>query len=213
MSGVREAPELGSRGNARPPSVYLALPLEHGLASGLCLRASQLLLRTGGQGGFRILPAIGLHLTLAFYGALSQAEIERLKLSLDASFGRNPALLRPLELELGPAGSFPATGAARVLWLGARDPEPSALSRLARTAREAAAGAGISHAEAEREFTPHITLARRARGGGHGPQAFLQHNWRGVWKPHRVSLLEARTGSDGCRRSGERWSRPFVAET
>lgn len=205
-------PESVSRANARPSSVYLALPVEPELASRLFQQASRLLLGSGGQGRFRIAPAVGLHLTLAFYGALSPAEIERLIRSLDACFGCKPELLRPLELKLGPAGSFPDAGAARVLWLGAMALDCSALPSLARAAWEAAAGAGIFSAESEREFTPHITLARLTRGGGPGPRSFLDHHWDGVWKPHRVSLLEARTGLDGRRLSVELWSRPFEPE-
>jgi 2'-5' RNA ligase len=111
----------------------------------------------------------GWHVTLAFYGEADIAE--RISFLGTALAGRPP-----VEVRLGPAGTFPG-----VLWLEALG---DGLAELAH-----AAGA-----EADRPYRPHLTLARFPRESGPGDWPARLAGFAGrAWPAGRVVLM----ASDG----------------
>jgi 2'-5' RNA ligase len=101
----------------------------------------------------------GLHVTLKFVGEVNDAKVEEIKNAL----GKIRAA--PLAVTFESAGFFPTPKSPRVFWIGIHaDP---ALAQLAGTVDDATHSVGI--AKEERAFSPHLTLARAAQGGG-GPQ-------------------------------------------
>jgi 2'-5' RNA ligase len=111
----------------------------------------------------------GWHVTLAFYGEADVAE--RISFLGTALAGRPP-----VEVRLGPAGTFPG-----VLWLEA----------LGDGLAELAYAAG---AEADRPYRPHLTLARFPRESGPGDWPARLAGFAGrAWPAGRVVLM----ASDG----------------
>jgi 2'-5' RNA ligase len=94
-----------------------------------------------------------LHVTLKFLGEIETARVEALSSAARAA----AAALAPFELSVEGAGTFPASGAARVLWLGIRD-ETGQLARLQRQLEDECEAAGFRRES--RAFKPHLTLAR-----------------------------------------------------
>lgn len=101
----------------------------------------------------------GMHLTLKFFGDLSQDDVARISEIVE----RNARDTAPMTLDVGLPGGFPSLKKPRVLWLGIGGD----VQRLA-----------VLHAEIERDlegcgfpaekrpFKPHLTLGRaRSRGG------------------------------------------------
>jgi RNA 2',3'-cyclic 3'-phosphodiesterase len=100
----------------------------------------------------RPIPPQNWHLTLRFLGDTSAAERLAVEARLDAS-----RLPPPFRFQLGGWGAFPRPGAARVLWIGVRDPA-SGLATLNRQTEEAATSAGFE--PDPRAYSPHLTIAR-----------------------------------------------------
>jgi len=93
-----------------------------------------------------------IHLTLQFFGAATEeelAEIGRIMLSI----GR---LFTPFEVLVQGIGAFPSAARPRVIWLGLEN--HSTLQELHCSLRRELNGIGL--AEADRPFTPHLTLGR-----------------------------------------------------
>lgn len=104
-----------------------------------------------------------LHITIKFLG-----EIESHRLTALTKAARLAAQrVQPFSLELENTGTFPAHGAARVLWIGATDPSGN-MDKLKLSLEEECAAEGF--APEEREFHAHLTIARqRAPTGAHTP--------------------------------------------
>jgi 2'-5' RNA ligase len=93
------------------------------------------------------------HLTLAFLGEVEAARRAELEAALADAFGAQA----PLEMGLEGGGGFPPGRPARVVWVGLfAAPELAGVQRV--VARAAAAAAGV--AVEERDYHPHVTLAR-----------------------------------------------------
>lgn len=127
------------------------------------------------------------HLTLAFLGDVNEAEARLAMDALDAAC----AGVGPVRLAATGLGTF---GRARdaTLWLGIeKDPQ---LMPLAARVREELAARSLSYDE--KDFLPHVTLARRARlpRGGLGELAFPLPD-EGV----RVTLFRSILEPDGAR--------------
>lgn len=106
----------------------------------------------------RHVPPSQWHLTLAFYGSVSEDKVATLQAGLERAASRS----RPLRLRLSGAGTFPRQAAkARVVWLGI-DGEVDELRRLAD--RCAGAGRRARIAMEARAFRAHLTLARARQG-------------------------------------------------
>lgn len=105
----------------------------------------------------RWVPPEQWHLTLAFYGEVDDAKVDKLQEGLARAAERT----QPFGVRLAGAGTFPRQAArARVLWMGL-DGEVDAMRRLAD--RCAGAGRRARIAVEDRKFRPHLTLARARR--------------------------------------------------
>jgi len=107
-----------------------------------------------GDGRLRYVPSGQWHVTLAFYGEVTDSVVPELEARLARAATRTPEL----RLHLEGGGCFPpGARRARVLWCGVAGDVP-ALARLAERAVAAGRRCGIDIGD--RPFRPHITLAR-----------------------------------------------------
>lgn len=93
----------------------------------------------------------GIHLTLKFLGEISDPQVAQVREAL--------AAIPPFEkfpVELKGNGFFPNARRPRVFWVGLQ--APAALGELAHRVEDALANLGF--AREQRDFTPHLTLAR-----------------------------------------------------
>ena len=110
-----------------------------------------------------------LHLTLQFLGETPEDAVLAIKHSLNTVAQGN----RPFALSFGgELGCFGLADQPRVIWLGMKD-DVSALLELQKNIVQAMCELGF--AKEERNYSPHITLARDAKFKN--PQVFTQ-NWR-----------------------------------
>jgi 2'-5' RNA ligase len=97
-----------------------------------------------------------LHLTLAFLGETpSDTDLEGIKGSMDAAAGA----FREIGITTGELGAFPSFERLRVLWLGIKN----GAAGLKALASGLSGGLSERGFRSEREFTPHITLARAGK--------------------------------------------------
>jgi 2'-5' RNA ligase len=94
------------------------------------------------------------HVTLAFFGEVPEARVPALTAALAAALDRVQVHLR-----LAGAGTFPARGDPRVLWVGV-DGDVEELAALAAAAADAARSVGIE--VDRRAYRPHVTVGRWA---------------------------------------------------
>lgn len=134
-------------GEARPHRVFFALWPDAAAASRLSVLAQQL----AGAGGRAMQPAT-LHMTLAFVGAVTSAQIEALRELAATVHGET------FELSLDRLGFFPRGGIA---WAGCRQ-MPSRQRRLSEQLCDALRGAGFA-IDPRAGQVPHVTLARRVQ--------------------------------------------------
>lgn len=105
----------------------------------------------------RWVPPEQWHLTLVFCGEVDPAVLPELTERLARAAARAPSM----PLRLAAAGTFPKQAArARVVWVGVEG-DTSSLSRLAERCAAAARRTGI--AVEDRQFRPHLSLARARR--------------------------------------------------
>jgi RNA 2',3'-cyclic 3'-phosphodiesterase len=135
--------------------LFVALPLPGEVAAEIAelverVRADGV---PGGGRDVRWVRLDGLHLTLRFIGPTLEDRVEAATTAVRAA----AAASRPFEASIGGAGTFPAAGRPRALWLGVRTGE-AALADLARTVDTELTAAGW--ALDARGFRAHLTLAR-----------------------------------------------------
>jgi 2'-5' RNA ligase len=97
-------------------------------------------------------PADRLHLTLRFIGEVDDMAAAAVGQALTPSVE-----VAPFDLTLCGAGTFPSRGAPRVVWVGVTDGREGLLA-LERAVTARLVPLGIP--EEEREYRPHLTLAR-----------------------------------------------------
>jgi 2'-5' RNA ligase len=117
--------------------------------------ASARMQRAASERGYKIswVPPANLHVTVKFLGWTRPEAVPALRdVIRDGLTGRSS-----FEVEAAGTGAFPSTAAARVLWIGLRDPS-GGLAQLARDVDGWTAGLGF--ASEERDFHPHVTLGR-----------------------------------------------------
>jgi 2'-5' RNA ligase len=99
-----------------------------------------------------------LHLTLHFFGELRDDQVDAVKRTLGAPFET-----QAFRLVLAGAGTFPPSGAARVVWLGVRDhgsdSSGDALQTIYRGVQARLETLGLQEQSA-RAFAPHLTIGR-----------------------------------------------------
>ena len=106
----------------------------------------------------RWVPTHQWHVTLVFCGEVAESAVPELSERLARAASRTPQL----SLRFDSAGTFPAQARrARALWAGL-DGDVVTLTRLAERCSAAARRTGIT--VEERNFRPHLTLARARRG-------------------------------------------------
>jgi RNA 2',3'-cyclic 3'-phosphodiesterase len=100
---------------------------------------------------FRWTPVKNLHVTTKFIGEFPEARLDELKRALGAI-----AVPEPFDISVRGLGWFPNPHHPRVFWAGVDGGEP--LRALAAATEQATAQLGV--ASEDREFRPHLTLAR-----------------------------------------------------
>lgn len=108
---------------------------------------------TAEVGAVRWAPAESPHITLHFFGALSDAAAVRALDALRSALADQ----MPITLSLRGLGGFPSDRRPRVLWWGV-DGDLDALEALARACAVALGGAGF--AVEDRRWRPHCTVGR-----------------------------------------------------
>ncbi len=93
----------------------------------------------------------GIHLTLKFLGQISDARVTQVNEALS-----NAGAFEPFSIEVAGFGFFPNARRPRVFWAGVA--APPALAELG--ARVEVEMEKIGFAREERDFSPHLTLAR-----------------------------------------------------
>ena len=127
--------------------------------------------RSGGRGT----PADNLHVTLAFLGPLTDADLATVVTV-------PPIPSRGFTIVLDKLGYW---SRSRVLWLGASQ-APAELVRLERNLRDALVAVGFRRER--RPYSPHVTLARKARS------VEMEINPT-VWPVSGFALVESRPGA------------------
>ena len=94
-----------------------------------------------------------MHLTLRFFGALTDEQVEAATQCM-----KDLSLLKTaFKARLGTVGAFPSPSRARVIWVGV-DEGKERLVDIATTLEEAFVKAGLG--QADKPFSPHLTVGR-----------------------------------------------------
>jgi RNA 2',3'-cyclic 3'-phosphodiesterase len=102
-----------------------------------------------------------LHLTLKFLGEVSDKKLSAVEDALaDSTEGKTS-----FKMLIAGTGCFPPRGSVRIIWAGVKDQE-SGVEKCFRAIEEEFAKIGFS--PEERDFSPHITLARVKSDSSHG---------------------------------------------
>ncbi len=135
--------------------VFAALPLPRAVSDGLAVALEPV---RAAHRDIRWVNPDGFHVTLHFFGDVSDAQLADLKTALTDSRLKVPAFAA----RLGALGQFPPRGTPRVVWVA-----------LSRGGEEAASLWTVVEQVIEplgwrrdpRGFTPHVTVGRAGRGG------------------------------------------------
>ena len=95
----------------------------------------------------------GLHLTLKFLGSVEEARLDGIRAALKTAAAQS----RSFDFRCAGLGAFPDMRKPQVLWAGILGDQGN-LVRLARRTDESLAALGFP--QAERPFSPHLTLGR-----------------------------------------------------
>lgn len=140
----------------------------------------------------------GVHLTLHFLGGVSSDRVP----AIAAALARAAARHQPFAIEAAAAGIFGRASSPRVLWLGVGG-DREALAALQRDV--AAALAAIGFPSEDREFRPHLTLARARDAGGDARLARAAGRLAafdaGRTQVTQVELVQSHLGPRGARYS------------
>jgi 2'-5' RNA ligase len=135
----------------------------------------------------------GLHLTLRFFGEVSEEAFEALALVLSSALAGIPCF----RLDVRGCGVFPDRRRPRILWVGVEKPPP-ALLELQSRAEAAARARGF--APEVRRIEPHLTIAR-FRGPENDLDSVLsqvQERSFGVTSVAEAVLYESRLSPKGA---------------
>ena len=105
------------------------------------------------QGDIRWVRPEGIHLTLKFFGYVSETDITNISVVVK----NNIVNVKPFILNIRRVGVFPSVNRARVLWLG-MDGDVDVLIRLQKSIDTELQRYGFE--TENRAFSPHLTLAR-----------------------------------------------------
>lgn len=133
---------------------FIAIDLPESIRSALRQKQSDFrdaLAKSDRDAGIRWTHPEGIHLTLKFLGEVQDAAVKQVTEAL-SSLGP----VEPFAVEVKGVGFFPGPGRPRVMWAGVEAPPD--LTRLAGRIEEKMEKLGF--AREQREFNPHLTLAR-----------------------------------------------------
>src|SRR5438128_5555427 len=97
-----------------------------------------------------------LHVTLKFIGEKPEAAVKQIEEALGSISAER------FQMQFRGAGFFPTVKAARVFWVGIEG--EAGLAGLAAKVEQSLAAVGVP--EEQRDFSPHLTLARAGGGSG-----------------------------------------------
>ena len=145
----------------------------------------------------RVAPEL-MHVTLAFLGSVPDSAVAAASDAVaDAAAGQ-----RAFPVVLSAIGRFPATGAPRIVWIGAEEGAAD-LIRLAERLRSALTRRQLPFDE--KPFRPHVTLARVREGADRASERAIAASVARVKGPRlqfradRVLLLESALSPKGPR--------------
>ena len=170
--------------------LFAALPVPFDIAEGLERRQQ-------GLPGARWTPSENLHLTLRFFGEVS----EEVAGDLDAQLAT--LTMDGFDVALQGAGAFGDVDRVRAVWAGVADSEP--LRRRAGKCETAAKRCGLK--PATRTYRPHVTLAYLKRSIEPRAAAWVQgHNLlhSPPWRVRAFGLYSSWLSSEGSRYELER---------
>jgi 2'-5' RNA ligase len=170
--------------------LFAALPVPFDIAEGLARRQQ-------GLPGARWTPAENLHLTLRFYGEVSEV----VAADLDAALAT--VVMDGFEVALQGAGAFGDADRVRAVWAGVADSAP--LHRLAAKCETAARRCGLT--PEARVYRPHVTLAYLKRSVEPRAAAWVQgHNLlrSPPWRVRAFGLYSSWLSAEGSRYELER---------
>ena len=170
--------------------LFAAVPVPFDIAEGLAHRQQ-------GLPGARWTPAENLHVTLCFFGEVSEA----VAADLDAQLAT--VTLQSFEAALQGAGAFGDAERVRAVWAGVAESEP--LRRLAGKCETAAKRCGLK--PEARAYRPHVTLAYMKRSIEPRAAAWVQgHNLlhSPPWRVRTFGLYSSWLSREGSRYELER---------
>jgi 2'-5' RNA ligase len=129
---------------------FLAIDLPAGLRGEIGKIQDRLRLHVS---GIRWTKPEGIHLTLKFFGDISEDEIETLSRVIENTTGG----VSPFSLRLGTPGAFPGTRRPRVLWIGV-DGDVETLVKLQQNIERDLETGGFKREN--RTYKPHLTMGR-----------------------------------------------------
>lgn len=106
----------------------------------------------GSVSGVRWVAPDNIHVTLKFLGWCDPSLVDGIVYMMEQA-----TEFLPLRLDVGGVGAFPSVGSARVIWVGAHDPEGK-IEKIYRTLDKAAVKYGFKREK--RKYVPHITVGR-----------------------------------------------------
>ena len=134
-----------------------------------------------------------LHITLKFIGETSDPAVKQIEQTLSS------ISIAEFQVAFTGFGFFPTSKAARVFWIGIA--AETGLSQLAEKIDDSLAEIGI--AKEEREFSPHLTLARSSGGSG-------APGWRKGDRPNRqFAVLQRHLEGSAAPEFGTMTAREF----
>jgi 2'-5' RNA ligase len=178
--------------------IFIAAPLPAATSAAIAEVVEQVRAEgvPGGGRDVRWVRLDGLHLTLRFLGPTME---DRVALARDA-VREAAGEAEPIAVTLGGAGTFPAAGRPRALWLGVRD-GAMALANLAGTVDRALVDRGWP--PETRPFRAHLTLARAdgvPAGAAIGARlAAASSTLDATFELDRIGLFESLTGGGPAR--------------
>lgn len=110
----------------------------------------------GGIRGARSVPDKQRHLTLVFIGEVDVGYVDRVCEAAE----RAAEGIAPFRIDLRGIGAFPSPQRPKVVWVGAAD--DGTMATLSETLRSALDSVGVGYDD--KDFKPHITLARMSGG-------------------------------------------------
>ncbi len=133
---------------------FVAIDLPPDVQDCLTQVSAQLRERVG-EKSVRWVPIPNIHLTLKFFGDVSENNLDVLKEIISAE----AALQKPMEIGIGRLGAFPKTRHPRIIWVGVEaPPELTSLQRGIETKTNK-----VGYPKDKRSFFAHLTLGRVTR--------------------------------------------------